>query len=152
MFKIILVRAYLTACVTEQVNSCPLWHSVDQASGQCKCCNTQVYMGIFRCGPNEVEIPHCYCMTWNNATQNVEFGRCLLIYQDYQDPHYKNKHLIYSYIIPLNISRSELNDFVCSDINRKGAQCGQCIDGYGPAVFSDSVTCADCSGADPEIL
>ena len=143
--SIILLRVYSTTYVTEQTSTCPLWHSVDRASGQCKCCNTQAYMGIFRCSPNEVEILHGWCMTWNNDTQNVEVGRCLLIYQDYQDPYYKNKHLIYTYAIPINTSGSELNDFVCSDVNRKGAQCRQCIDGYGPAVFSDSVTCADCS-------
>ena len=32
-----------------------------------------------------------------------------------------------------------------SEYNRKGFHCSQCIDGYGPAAFSDSITCADCS-------
>ena len=34
---------------------------------------------------------------------------------------------------------------MCSGYNREGAQCRQCIEGYGPALFSDGVTCADCS-------
>ena len=33
----------------------------------------------------------------------------------------------------------------CKPHNRQGAQCQHCIDGYGPAAFSDGVTCADCS-------
>ena len=28
---------------------------------------------------------------------------------------------------------------------RYGAQCQHCMDGHGPAAFSDDVTCADCS-------
>ena len=33
----------------------------------------------------------------------------------------------------------------CSPYNRHGAQCQHCINGYGPAAFSDGATCADCS-------
>ena len=140
---ILVMRAYLTACVTESepVHSCPLWHFVDHTSGQCKCCSTQQYMGIFGCKENVVEILHGWCMTWNNATQTVEVSRLLT----YRYPHYKGKNLIYTYSIATNISGSELNDFVCSGINRKGAQYRKCIEGYGPASFSDGATCSDCS-------
>ena len=34
---------------------------------------------------------------------------------------------------------------MCQNFNRQGTHCSQCISGYGPAVFSDSITCADCS-------
>ena len=39
----------------------------------------------------------------------------------------------------------ELNNITCKPYNRYGAQCQHCMDGYGPAAFSDSATCADCS-------
>ena len=141
-----------SACFTDKANSsCPLWHLVDKASGRCECCNTQLYMGLQGCTQDQLYVLHGYCMTWNNATQYVEVGRCLLINQDHKDPYfndyYKGKHSlsIYGYGIPTNISGSQLNNFVCNDYNRKGAQCRQCIDGYAPAVFSDAITCADCS-------
>ena len=134
---------------TDKANSsCPLWHVVDKASGHCECCNTQAYMGLVGCNLNQVEVEYGHCMTWNNVTQDVEVGRCLFIYQDHKDAcynHYKSKYLVYMYSIPTNISGSELNNFICKKYNRKGAQCRQCIDGYGPAVFSDAITCADCS-------
>ena len=134
---------------TDKANSsCPLWHVVDKASGHCECCNTQAYMGLVGCNLNQVEVEYGHCMTWNNVTQDVEVGRCLFIYQDHKDAcynHYKSKYLVYTYSIPTNISGSELNNFICKKYNRKGAQCRQCIDGYGPAVFSDAITCADCS-------
>ena len=47
--------------------------------------------------------------------------------------------------IPTNITGPELNDVTCKTYNRQGTQRKQCIDGYGPAAFSDGVTCVDCS-------
>ena len=157
VFAVINNNVYIvigsTSCFTDLVNSsCPLWHSVDRASGQCECCDiTTNSIGLVACKQNQVEIMRGHCMTWNNATQDVEVSRCLLIYQDrnLKDPCYNKlsmrKHSIYTYSIPINVSGSELNRFVCGGYNRKGAQCRECIDGYGPAVFSDDVTCADCS-------
>ena len=34
---------------------------------------------------------------------------------------------------------------MCGPYNRKGLLCGRCIDGYGPAVYSLDMKCADCS-------
>jgi hypothetical protein len=50
-----------------------------------------------------------------------------------------------SYDISTTISGEELNHFTCDDYKRQGRYCSQCIDGYGPAVFSDDATCVDCS-------
>ena len=38
-----------------------------------------------------------------------------------------------------------LEDAMCGTYNRKGFQCAECIDGYGPAVYSLDKACADCS-------
>ena len=38
-----------------------------------------------------------------------------------------------------------LNDTMCGPYNRKGLLCGRCIDGYGPAVYSLDMKCANCS-------
>ena len=38
-----------------------------------------------------------------------------------------------------------LNDDMCGPYNRKGLLCGSCRDGYGLAVYSLSLDCADCS-------
>ena len=38
-----------------------------------------------------------------------------------------------------------LNEVMCGPYNRKGLLCGECIDGYGPAVFSSYKKCANCS-------
>ena len=80
-------------------------------------------------------------MTWNNATHDVEVSNCLFTHQDSCD--HADSYNRYS--ISTTIAGPELNNFTCKDYNRQRAQCRQCIDGYGPAAFSDGVTCADCS-------
>ena len=91
-----------------------------------------------------MEILQGHCMIWNNHDAGAEVGRCLFIYKKKtrNNACYKES-MMYAYSIPTNISGSELNGFICKDYNRKGAQCRQCIDGYGPAVFSDGISCAE---------
>ena len=38
-----------------------------------------------------------------------------------------------------------LDEVMCGPYNRKGFLCGECIDGYGPAVYSINMKCANCS-------
>ncbi len=47
--------------------------------------------------------------------------------------------------LPNNIS--ELNDFMCGPVNRKGRVCSECIDGFAPSVISTGYECANCTGA-----
>ena len=45
--------------------------------------------------------------------------------------------------LPDNIS--ELNEYMCGPMNRKGIVCSECIDGYGPSVTSLKFQCSTCS-------
>ena len=38
-----------------------------------------------------------------------------------------------------------LNEAMCVPYNRKGLLCGECIDGYGPGVYTFDKKCVDCS-------
>ncbi len=44
--------------------------------------------------------------------------------------------------LPSNIS--QLNEQVCGWLNRDGQLCGRCKDGFGPAVYSYSLSCVEC--------
>ena len=37
-------------------------------------------------------------------------------------------------ILPSNVS--DLNDYMCGSVNRKGLMCSQCADGFGLTLFS----------------
>ena len=47
--------------------------------------------------------------------------------------------------LPDNIS--ELNDYMCGPMNRKGLLCKDCIDGFGPSVTSLGYKCSNCTEA-----
>ena len=118
---------------------CPLWQV--RRKDICRCgANLN---GIITCvGTHSISLLPGYCMTWDNTTQSTEINRCPFL----QISNVCKQHkLVNTPLMTTNISGSELNYRTCSSYNRHGAQCRQCIDGYGPAAFSDGVTCADCS-------
>ncbi len=50
------------------------------------------------------------------------------------------------FALPTNVS--QLNDYMCGPLNRKGLLCGQCMDGYSPSVLSYDRKCVECSNGD----
>lgn len=79
-------------------------------------------------------------MTWNNSTNSAELPMahtCLLTFRDFNNSCAKYSILYY---IPSDLSGSELNLLTCKGYNRRGTQCRECLDGYGPAAFSTVLT------------
>ena len=46
-----------------------------------------------------------------------------------------------------SINLSQLNDYTCGRLNRKGLVCSECADGFGPSVASFGYKCANCTDA-----
>ena len=46
-------------------------------------------------------------------------------------------------ILPRNLS--QLNDYMCGPLNRKGHLCSECADGFGPSVTSFRYRCVKCT-------
>ena len=117
--------------------ACPLWY-VEQ-KGKCNCVNE--LDGLIECDSSRdiLNVKKGMCLTWDDKTDSVRASYCLFIpinQQTCKTSHYK---------ISTNMSGPKLNTWMCYGVNREGAQCKQCISGYGPAAFSDRVSCADCS-------
>ena len=140
----------ITSCVcqisdddkgSKQPDICPLWHVPGQ-NVRCECGNS--HNGIVSCIHEFLYIKHGNCMTWNNSTKQAELQSCL--FSQWNSDEMCEKYAVPdTYRIPANISGSELDYVTCKGYNRQGAQCRQCIDGYGPTLFTDSTFCADCS-------
>ena len=56
-----------------------------------------------------------------------------------------NPDLNYTNYVTLPSKKDDLEAFFCDGLNRKGILCGQCKEGYGPAVNSDQYKCVKCS-------
>ena len=136
LFYGISTIAWTSSGQSDNDDHCPLWH-IHNSNGDCECGTS--LNGVISCDNKFVYIENDYCLTWNNLTKNEELHRCLLT-------HWKFTHTGKGYYgIPSDITRKELNNRMCKSFNRQGTKCSQCISGYGPAVFSDSITCGDCS-------
>ena len=141
---------FITSCVCLESNSviskeedkCPLWH-VPGHNVHCECGDSR--NGIVSCIGNFLYIKHGNCMTWNNSTKQAELQSCLFSQWNFNDEICERYAVPDTYRIPANISVSDLNYAMCKGYNRRGPQCRQCADEYGPTLFTDSTLCADCS-------
>ena len=115
---------------------CPLWHV--KQMGKCKCGSD--LKGHIECHEIlDALFVYNMCLTWDNQTDSVHASYYLFFPIDYvmcKKDRYESS---------TTITGPELNEMICGKLNRQGAQCKQCISGYGPAALSDGVSCADCS-------
>ena len=117
---------------------CPIWHIYSKDSESCQCCPSAD--GLVKCEKEYVHIIRGHCLTWNNATNDIEISHCLYINQDLNLCGITDM-----YSVSNDVTGPKLNNVTCELYHRHGALCQYCIDGYGPAAFSDGVSCADCS-------
>ena len=140
----ILAALVLDICiylVTGNNFRCPLWHV--EMKGTCMC--GAELRNIITCeGSHSISVIVGNCMTWDETTQRAVISRCPLPHK-ISDTLCPRNGVFETFQIPTNISGSKLTSTTCKEYNRQGMHCRQCRDGYGPAVFSDSFSCADCS-------
>ena len=112
--------------------SCPTWHYYNNITGVCEC----GFGLICSCDGNQVEIMNGYCATSSGKEGDYYRGTCPFRHT------FNNTNRMYSEM-PSNAS--QLDEVMCGPYNRKGLLCGECKDGYGPAVYSHDLKCANCS-------
>ena len=116
-------------------SSCPTWLYYSNETGRCECgyqtasihCNNLTMEAVMKSG---------YCITYSGDDGVFYGGICPMRYK------VNNTDRLYS---ELPSDPALLEEAMCGTYNRKGFQCGECIDGYGPGVYSLDRTCVDCS-------
>ena len=132
-FTASVLPVYVSALVTNY--SCPTWLYYSNVTQQCECgyqtasihCNKLTMKAHMKSG---------YCITYSGQDGVYYGGICPIRYK------VNNTDRLYS---ELPSDPELLEEAVCGTYNRKGFQCAQCIDGYGPGVYSFDRTCAECS-------
>ena len=120
-------------------HGCPSWFiPINNSSDRCKCGEPIHRPGrVVLCDPNTnqtlVRIP--YCMDYNEDKYEVFVGDCYFINKKGEVQGMYVKY-------PQNVS--ELNPFLCNELNRTGVMCSQCQQGLGTAIFSYSMQCLPC--------
>ena len=110
--------------------SCPTWHY--NVTGVCECgyglhCSSD---------GNQVEIDTSRCATSSGKEGDYYIGHCPFRYITNSTNRMHSE-------MPSNTS--QLDEAMCGPYNRRGLLCGECKDGYGPAVYSFGLNCANCS-------
>ena len=125
----------LLSSVSASSTSCPTWFYY--SNGTCECAHL-FHGSRVHCNKHErkAEIADGFCATSTEQEGLYYAGRCPFRHTE------NNTDRMFS---EMPSDPDLLNDAMCGPYNRKGLLCGRCIDGYGPAVYSFDMKCADCS-------
>ena len=102
--------------------------------------------GVLRCNEcyKTVDISAGYCMTYDTTRQYVGGNSSsLLIVGDCPYgalPNTSNRKFT-----TLPTDPTQVNSSQCAPYNRRGLFCGECLEGFGPSVYSFDLHCANCS-------
>ena len=85
---------------------------------------------------SDISVPNGLCVTYSGREGQFYAGNCPFSYSMNRTNRMFSK-------LPNNPDL--LNKTLCGPYNRKGFLCGECVEGFGPAVYSESLKCANCS-------
>ena len=140
---LVLVLLPSIPSVTGTVEECPPWFTLESSDSslfpQCVCsdildfefiiCDQSRKMSFLQLG---------YCAFQDSTTNATVVAACPYAFPD---------HLIVDGHIPLPNKSSELNQFICGNLNRDIGTplCGRCTNGTGPSIYSYGSQCVSCS-------
>ena len=116
---------------------CPPWLFYNTTTNQCQCYHNQHLDRDIHCTEAGAYIGLGNCMTYEENVGTF-FAKCFY----FQLPH---GSVLASGYLPLPRNVSELNDFICGPMHRKGRVCSECVDNFGPSVTSFGYKCTKCS-------
>ena len=121
-------------------DDCPPWFFPEADNGTECVCSSYTTMSDVKCSKDGAFLRIGVCMTYNNITNVTEIGTC----------PYISQHIIDSSdafnFFRLPKTTSNLTSFMCGSLHRKGLLCGECEDGFGPALYSNTLECKKCWG------
>lgn len=131
-----------TAC--GDAESCPPWFIPREGENNSQICECgQSLDGLIVCQDNsscQLSIPICYCMTYDEETEQAVVGSCL--YGCFQRPVSGIPMPSLYHHLPLDVS--ELNSYMCGLFHRQGQLCSWCLPGYIQPLYTYTLHCVQC--------
>ena len=121
-------------------NQCPLWQLLNPTTKLCECYDSPRVRNVVKCTEQGIAVRVGYCMTFEEQERTIYIAICNF---DGNFSIIGNGRYIE---LPVQ-NASELNDYMCGPMNRKGRLCSECIEGFGPSIISFRSVCSDCIGA-----
>ena len=143
IFTILTGQMILTkAAVDTQLN---YTQDIDKADSHLLCSRSTYISKKLFCNHSTPILIKGNCATFDEKTKVLSIFQCPYFQYDcYNITRYHDGNM-FDYVIQLPRNLSQLNDYMCGPMNRKGLVCSECADGFGPAVTSFQYKCANCS-------
>ena len=128
-----------------QDHECPTWFVPSgNNSHPCECGKSKNTWHIIKCDqkPKQVWLHISFCMTYDNVTKNTVAAYCP--FSDLERPSIRHDHFFQNDFVLLPNDTSELNEFMCGNMNRVGQLCHKCKPGFGPTILSYEGKCLKC--------
>ena len=141
--NIVIVQAATTGHGGDQ---CHPWSFYNETLRGCQCYNSPVIKY------DHVPTDHHYIL--HCSQRRVLLNILCWMTTEENGTYYIGQHHYYSFnpsaivdglYVMLPDNASELNDFMCGPVNRKGRVCSECIDGFAPSVTSIGFQCSNCT-------
>ena len=136
LIQLFLFVTSLPLTFANQVD-CPAWFIPDADNGTECVCSTLGTDKAVKCSKDAALLKIGLCMTYNNETKDTEIGPCPFLFQP---SNFSTNDLYFR----LPKHTSNLNSFMCGSLHRQGLLCGECEDGFGPAIYSYTLECKKC--------
>lgn len=117
---------------------CRPWFVYDSSKHQCQCFNNEHTRHLVKCTESGALLKFSNCMTYNASLNQTSVAAC--IYFQVEGHNVTNSRTIR---LPDNVS--ELNDYMCGPMNRKGRVCCECSDGFGISFTAYGYQCSNCT-------
>ena len=143
VFIFVIIGAVFSSSDTRQPtdtvdsNDCPPWFIYDTLLNQCVCSSEGSFH--IKCTEQRALLRFGSCMTYEDG-QGTSVARC-----QYFMLHGHNATRQRYIELPENVT--DLNEYMCGPMNRKGLVCSECIEGFGPSLTSIGYQCANCTNA-----
>ena len=129
-----------SGAMLSEEDQCPPWFFYNIVTKQCECYRSPSSDGIVSCTEQGALLKYGFCMTHEKGLGTF-VGRC-----QYFEINGHNVSESPGFItLPNNIS--ELNEYMCGPMNRKGLICSECVEKFGPSVTFFGYSCSDCTDA-----
>ena len=143
---LILLEVLVYSNSLQADHQCHPWSFYNRTLQQCQCYQPSSVLDVYdipniyiiECSERRALIKADYCVTVDEIGTFV--GYCQRYVLD------ENITLVDGRYIQLPDNISELNDYMCGPMNRKGRVCSKCIDGFAPSVTSLEYECSNCTG------
>ena len=135
--QLVVFATSLSLTIASQ-DDCPPWSYPDSDNNnECVCSRAETK--VVKCNKDSVLLRLGICMTYNSSSKNTAIGPCPYISQG-------SNSLIDNTYLRLPNYTSNLTSFMCDSLHRTGLLCGECEDGFGPAIYSYTLECKKCWG------